>query len=59
MTDVDAIKRIAAEITDGTRRPVHIGPTRALRAVWLALLWARVGGAPAALRWLKGVLDDY
>lgn len=58
MTDMDELNLLYDEAKSGARISLHLSPYRTLRAVWLALLWARVGGAPAALRWLKGKLDE-
>lgn len=58
MTDMDELNRLYDEAKSGARISPHLSPYRTIRAIRLALLWGRVGGAPAALRWLKGKLDE-
>ena len=57
----DPIKEVEAlynEAKAGEPLSARMGQRRALRATRLAWLWGRAGGAKAALRWLRRVLDD-
>lgn len=58
MTDLDTITRLYRAAQAGQHISPFMSPYRAQLACYYARLWARVGGAQAALRWLRGVLDE-